>query len=181
MWRNRLHTRGFRQDTELQSQIWCQRRSRASSELDTRAASNRVLSLAKWILHSADMWYLNFPLGWNVCRREKARWCLLISEQAVNGNLASQLRRVMALIRMKWWRGTPEGVTGRNTDCRYSQGHLHRSSQVIYPNSTWSLWSSPADGDRSLHWLETLRSIHGCQFVQTRLFFLPSWRETKRG
>lgn len=174
-WMNRLHM-SFRKNlyTKFHSQIWCQRLSRAYSKPDTWDTSSRVLSLAKWILHSADMWYLNFPLGGDVCRSEKAQWCLLISEQAVNGNLASQLQCVMVVIRMKWWRGTPERVTSRKTDCCYSQGHLHRSLQVSLKTNYHLLATQPDHCDL-LQQIEIGHYIdlrHSSLFTSVNLFKL---------
>lgn len=56
---HKLQTEFIRQ---VPSQMWCQRLSCVYSELDTWDTSSTVLSLAKWILHWADMWYLNFLL-----------------------------------------------------------------------------------------------------------------------
>lgn len=62
---DKIYTPSFTGRSGVRIQLCCTRW--AYSEPDTWDTSSRVLSLTKWILHSADMWYLNFPLGGGIC------------------------------------------------------------------------------------------------------------------
>lgn len=113
------------------SQIWCRRLNRAYSELDTWDTLSRMLSLTKWILHSADTWYLNFPLGGgNVSEwkssvmlarfRAGSEWKPCFTVAVCHRGDKDEVMEG----------GTPEGATSKKSDCCYSQGHLHRGSWV---------------------------------------------------
>lgn len=129
-----------------------------------------------------------------MCRSEKAQWCLLISEQAVNGNLVTQLLCVIAVIRMKWWRGLPRGgpvwkltavthrvtYTGVGLKTNY---HLKETQLTQLDHCDLVQWFRSvfkkaelitsrvkvADQNRSLYRLKPLQSVHVCQLVQTQL------------
>ena len=84
---------------QFSRQIWCQR-------LRPRlfwAGYSRDLSPAKWILHSAEMWYLNFLIG--VGNRE------MLGDPCWFRKLAARLQSVRAVIRMAAARPLLTGVT----------------------------------------------------------------------
>lgn len=95
---------------------------RGYSQTDTWAASGWALSLAKWILHSADMRYLNFLLGGEYMSEWRSSVMPACLQEAVNGHLALKLKCVVVMIRMKWWKGNPEGE-----NWSLLQGQLYRS------------------------------------------------------
>lgn len=166
---------------------------RGYSQTDTWAASGWALSLAKWILHSADMWYLNFLLEGEYVsegRRSVMRACL---QEAVNGTPCFKVEVCRGDDKDEMMEGESWGrklitVTGSTIEAFQGvQRLVLLESQLTWPDHCNLQWRSvpkrynpSREGDRnvSLHQLERLPV---CQFGRTELSISHSGEKVKRG